>query len=54
MVTDHGIVLRSLFFVKDVFEENDEKHCERRFSVTFPTLRGRMYVSFRYGIIESA
>jgi len=50
-----GVYLRSLFFFeKDVFAENDGKHCERSFSVTYPMVRGRMYISARYGVIESA
>jgi hypothetical protein len=39
---------------KGVFAENDGKHRERKFPVTFPMVRGRMYVSVRYVMIESA
>jgi hypothetical protein len=56
MMTDHGsihVFKITIFLKKDVIAKNDGKHCERRFSVTMPMVRGRMCVSFRYGIIES-
>jgi hypothetical protein len=55
MVSDRGSVFEiTVFFEKDVFAESDGKHFERRVSVTFPMVGGRMYVSVRYGMIESA
>jgi hypothetical protein len=52
VVTDYGGIFKTTFFEKDVIAENDGKHCERRFSVTMPMVRGRMCISFRYGLIK--